>query len=786
MSDGDQQMSKSETLSARLTGLTDASLRISEDLDIDIVLQEVADSARKLTSARFGVITTQDESGNFQDLLLSGLTPQKEKQMLGWPLGDDLFAHLRDLRVPLRTADFVAYAADAGFPGFPFEVGSFLGLQIRVRDVRVGNIYIGGKAGGGEFTADDEQTLEMFAAQATMAITNARRYGDEQRAKADLEALVNTSPVGVVVFDARTREPVKVNYEARRIAGAAKAEETDFSMYVDQLAYQRIDGQEIPRSELPLERVIRTGEAVRAEEIVILRPDGDTVTTLFNATPIRSDDGDILSVVATVQDMTPLAEMERLRAEFLGMVSHELRVPLTSIKGAAATAQGASSPLDSSETNQFFRIIEEQADLMRDLINNLLDLTHIETGTLSVSPEPADLAPVIEQAKAAFAASGQSVDIKVQLDSGLPQVLIDPRRIGQVLHNLFANASKFSPEWSTIEVTVRQRDLHVVVAVSDDGIGIESQRLPGLFNKFSRNDSGGEGRVRGYGLGLAICKGIVEAHGGRIWAESDGLGYGAQITFTLPFANTVEAATETGPQASSSTTAPTRIERIMAVDDDPHTLRYIRSTLADAGYTHILTGDPAEFDRLLEAEEPHLVLLDLVLPGTDGFQLMRRIPSGMGVPVIILSGRGGDQELARAFEMGAADYIVKPFSPTELLARISAVLRRRTLTQQANVYRLGDLTVDFAARTVKVGGQLAKLTPTEHRLLHELCSNAGRALTYDQILNQVWGQGTPGDERRVRTSVKDLRRKIGDDARKPKYIITVSGVGYRMATTESP
>ena len=785
MSDGDRQLSENETLKARLAGLTDASLRISEALDIDVVLQEVVDSARRLTSARFGVITTQDESGNLQDLLLSGLTPQQEKQMLGWPHGEDLFAYLRDLGEPLRTVDFEAHAADAGFPGFPIEVGSFLGLQIRVGDVRVGNFYIGGKAGDGEFTSDHEQTLEMFAAQATMAITNARRYGDEQRAKADLEALFSTSPVGVVVLDARTREVVRVNYEARRIVGAAKAEETDFSEHADQLTYQRIDGQEIPRSDLPLERVIRTGEPVRAEEIVILRPDGEAVTTLFNATPTRSDDGAIVSVFATIQDMTPLAEMERLRAEFLGMVSHELRVPLTSIKGSAATAQSASPPLDPSEARQFFQIIEEQADLMRDLINNLLDLTRIETGTLQVSPAPADLAPVIEQAKAAFAASGQTADIKLRLDADLPQVLIDPRRIAQVLHNLFANASKFSPEWSTIEVAARQRDLDVAVTVSDDGIGIESQRLPSLFNKFSRADIGGEDRVHGYGLGLTICKGIVEAHGGRIWAESEGLGLGSQITFTIPSANFVDTSSEARPQPSISTLASTRIERIMAIDDDPQTLRYIRTTLADAGYTAVLTGDPTDFDRLLEAEKPHLVLLDLVLPGTDGFQLMKRIPSATGTPVIILSGRGGDQDLARAFEMGAADYIVKPFSPTELLARVAAVLRRRTVAQQAELYRLGDLTVDFAARTVKVGGRPAKLTPTEYRLLHELCSNAGRALTYDQILHQVWGQDTSGDERRVRTSVKDLRRKIGDDARKPNYIITVSGVGYRMATTES-
>ena len=147
-----------------------------------------------------------------------------------------------------------------------------------------------------------------------------------------------------------------------------------------------MDGSAVAREDLPVVRAARTGESVQAEELVVCRASGQEVTTLVNATPIRADDGEIASIVATVQDISPLEELERLRAEFLGMVSHELRAPLAAIKGSAATARGASSPLDPAETRQFFRIIEEQADQMRDLINNLLDLTRIEAGTLSITP----------------------------------------------------------------------------------------------------------------------------------------------------------------------------------------------------------------------------------------------------------------------------------------------------------------------------------------------------------------------------------------------------------------
>ena len=161
---------------------------------------------------------------------------------------------------------------------------------------------------------------------------------------------------------------------------------------------------------------------------------------------------------------------------------------------------------------------------------------------------------------------------------------------------------------------------------------------------------------------------------------------------------------------------------------------------------------------------------------------MRQVSSAADVPVIFLSGRGSDRYVAKAFEMGAADYVVKPFSPTELLARISAALRRRAMSQHAEPYRLGDLMVDYVGHRVTVAGQAKNLTPTEYKLLLELCTHAGRVLTYDQILERVWDTGARGDAQRVRTFVKDLRQKLGDDARNPAYIFTEPGVGYRAGT----
>ena len=786
MSDGDRLRVENEVLRVRLSRLTEAILRISEDLDLDTVLQEVADSARSLTDARYSAITTIDESGQLGDVFISGMTDEEIDRLMSVSEGMDLLNYLTAIKEPLRISDLTAHTKIVGFPEGYLPVNSFLGLRILDTDKHIGNIYLGDKEGGLEFTQEDEDTLQMFSTQAAIAIANARRYGAEQRANADLEALINISPVGVLVFDVKSGNLVKFNQEARRIFGVASAQREKFQQHLDGVTFRHLDGREIPARELPMERAIRGGETTRAEEITIQLPEGDSVTTLFNTTPIYSDDDEIVSVIATIQDITPLEELERLRAEFLGMVSHELRAPLTSIKGSAATARNSSVPLDPAEASQFFRIIEEQADNMRGLINDLLDYTRIEAGTLSVVLEPTDLGTVIEQARNAFLGGGYRNIIEVDPMPNIPPVGADRQRLVQVIYNLFSNASKYSREWSTINVTASYENLYATVSVKDEGIGVPAEHLPHLFNKFSRIESPtGSWRSEGYGLGLAICKGIVEAHGGRIWAESDGDGHGTRFAFTIPTVDEADSYASAHPADVSSLSIgapPTLPERILVLDDTPQILRYVRNTLSEAGYTPIITSSPDEFEHLLKVEEPHLVLLNLVLPGTDGFELMKLIPSVSELPVIFISGRGGGEEIARAFEMGAADYVVKPFSPTELVARIRAALRRRAATQHTETYRLRDLVINFVEQQVTMDGRPVQLTPTEYKLLYELSASAGRAVTHEQLQLKIWNEVKSEGPTLLRSFIRSLRQKLGDDGRDPSYVLTEPRVGYRMAT----
>ena len=187
----------------RLSRLSEASLRISENLDLDAVLQGVLDSARSLTGARYALITTLDGSGQVEDFLVSGLTADEAQRLWQMPEGMRFFEYLSAIPGPLRVADFAGHTRSLGLPEFrpPAPVSSFLAAPLRHQGAAVGNINVAGSEPGQEFTREDEETLVMFASQAALVIANARRHRDELRARSDLETLIDTSPVGVAVFD---------------------------------------------------------------------------------------------------------------------------------------------------------------------------------------------------------------------------------------------------------------------------------------------------------------------------------------------------------------------------------------------------------------------------------------------------------------------------------------------------------------------------------------------------------------------------------------------------------
>ena len=503
------------------------------------------------------------------------------------------------------------------------------------------------------------------------------------------------------------------------------------------------------------------------------------MTTLLNATPIPAEDGTVASVVVTMQDLSALQQLERMRAEFLGMVSHELRMPLTSIKGSTATVLGGSQNFAPAEIRQFFRIIDEQVDRMSGLIGDLLDAGRIETGTLSVSPEPTAVADLVDRARNTFLSGGARHTIEMDLAPDLAPVMADPQRILQVLNNLLTNAARHSPESSPIRVTAEREGAHLAVSVSDGGQGISPDRLPHLFRKYSGVRGTGESR-RPWSRDLQGPRGGARrTHPGpRAAARARAPGSRSRFHWRTrrsgawPPAPRGPVTTEPGARQRA---------RILVVDDDPQTLRQVRDALAGAGYTPLVTGDHREVAEIVRTEQPVLVLLDLVLPGTDGIKVMESVPELSELPVVFLSGYGRGETVARALEAGAEDYIVKPFSGTELVARVQAALRRRMPPEP---FVLGELAIDYDRRRVSVGGCPVVLTATEYELLRVLSLNAGRVSTYDSLLRQVWSRRGHTTPKIVRAFAKRLRAKLGDDARNPSWVLTERGVGYRMPSPD--
>ena len=488
------------------------------------------------------------------------------------------------------------------------------------------------------------------------------------------------------------------------------------------------------------------------------------------------------------------------------------------------------------ESQQRFldRIAAESARLGR-LVDDLLDFSAIESGTMHLQWDWCDIRLVVEAAIACLPpASAASVELTC--DASLPVVWADHDRMEQVFVNLLNNAFGHNPPGTQVHVTADHRMSEVVISVLDDGLGMPQELVaapfeaarrprpanghsPGHGSNGGQNPGQGNGIGNGHrksasaGLGLSIAKGIVQAHGGRI--ELIPLPKGTCFRVYLPIEAEVDADrlavsinegdTGSGSMASASgsdgprgrarhdgkgTATVTMIEDArktcaLVVEDDPNIVDLIRSNLAVRGFDTIVSVDGMRALQLLETEDPDIVLLDLMLPEADGFELCRQIRERSPVAIIVVSARGGERDKVTALHMGADDYLTKPFSIEELLARITATLRRTrpaapTEQQAPPVIAVGDIVIDLALQQVRRNGQPVHLTPTEFALLRELAVNRGKLLTHAHLLRRVWGHGYETETEYLRVYVRRLRAKLEGEESAP-LILTQPRAGYRLA-----
>jgi DNA-binding response OmpR family regulator len=222
-------------------------------------------------------------------------------------------------------------------------------------------------------------------------------------------------------------------------------------------------------------------------------------------------------------------------------------------------------------------------------------------------------------------------------------------------------------------------------------------------------------------------------------------------------------------------------QQILLVDDDPAIRKFVRANLEAREYQVLLAADGEEALKLMETENPNLILLDIMMPRLDGFEVCRRVREWSNIPIIMLSAREGESDKVRCLDCGADDYLTKPFSLKELLSRIKAVLRRSQDNGNLMVvpkYQYDDLEVDLSQNMVRLSGEYLSLTGTEYKILSYMVINAGRLLTPDQILGKVWGEDYIGDNHLIQVNMARLRKRLKDNGRLPKYIETRPGIGY--------
>ncbi len=371
-----------------------------------------------------------------------------------------------------------------------------------------------------------------------------------------------------------------------------------------------------------------------------------------------------------------LEEVGRLKDEFLSTVSHELRTPLTSIRGAVGViGDGVAGPVTDKQ-RKFLEIARNNTDRLTRLINDLLDLSKMEAGKMTFQMAAVGVSGLLKEAGTTFAVAAQDKGLTLEVDipeEGLT-VSADRDKVMQILSNLLSNAVKFTDRGGVLLWARRAEGDKVLVGITDTGPGIPDGEREAIFSKFHQVDSSSTRKKGGTGLGLPICKHIVEAHGGEIRVERggpalDGDGPGTTFVFSLPEAIVVPAA-ETPPMSEGAGTGP----RVLVIDDDPDVRLILKTNLEAAGYTVFEAATGEQGLRLARGLKPDLVTVDLMLPDIDGFGVIEKLkedPTTAQIPVVVVSALERDAEAAR-FQL--ADYFVKPVKPRDFLGRIEELL----------------------------------------------------------------------------------------------------------------
>jgi len=470
-----------------------------------------------------------------------------------------------------------------------------------------------------------------------------------EAAHADLLATLETVPAALMIFNPDGSVRLR-NRAATEVMGIEPQNPELRKNYWDRFKRIAKDGSLIPKERWISTRAL-TGEIIKNEELEIHHPDGRVFPILASGAPLRNELGHVSGAVVAFQDIAKMREVDRMKDEFVSIVSHELRTPLTSIRGSVQLVLDDAKAVTDPEHRTLLQIALNNCERLVRIINDILDVSKIESGNLTLRKKGAHVADLIRQSVDVVSGPARSAGVKLatNVPAGIRPVVVDPDRIVQALVNLLSNAVKFAPKDSTVTVAVTGSEQMVTISVSDQGEGIAPENVNRLFRKFQQVDSSSSRRKGGTGLGLAITKALVEQHGGRIFVDSE-LGKGTRFSFTLPVASGEETAAMAPVATNDDGSARLVQRRILIVDDDDDFRTLMKTQLSHAGYTVFDARDAASAIHIARTAHPDVITVDLLMPGVDGWSFidrLRQAPDLANIPIVVVSGAANAKHDAR-------------------------------------------------------------------------------------------------------------------------------------------